>query len=100
FLLAREPAGLVGAAARSRGPDPRAGRRGPARARSRRARRRGEGDGPRRLSRGTAVGRLPNPGLPPAGARGPCRAGDYALCIPDEEGPPTGRVVPRPGPPG
>ena len=80
--------------------DPRADCRGSARARSRRARRRGEGHGPRRGSRGTAVGRLPDPGLPAPRARRPRRAGDHALCIPDEEGPHTGRMVRRPGRPG
>ncbi len=48
FCLARQPAGVAGAAAGPRGSDPRADRRGPARARSCRARRRGEGHGPRR----------------------------------------------------
>ena len=100
LLLARLAAGLAGALARARGSDPRADRRGSARARSCGARRRGEGHGPRRGRRGAAVGRLPDPGLPAAGARRPCRTRDHALRVPDEKGPDSRRLVRRPGRPG
>ena len=71
-----------------------------ARARSRRTRRRGAGHGPWRGRRGAAVGRLPDPGLPAAGAGRPCRTRDHALCIPDEKGPDSRCMVRRPGRPG
>ena len=79
LLLARLAAGLAGALARARGFDPRADCRGSARARSCGTRRRGAGHGPWRGRRGTAVGRLPDPGLPAAGAGRPCRTRDHAL---------------------
>ena len=64
-----------------RGADPRADRRGSARARSRRARRRCAGHGPRRGRRGAAVGRLPDPGLPQDRAGRPCRTGHHACSV-------------------
>ena len=90
-------AGVAGADAEPRGADPGADRRRPARARSRRARRRGARHGAGRRRRRAAVGRLPDSGLPQDRAGRPCRTGDHAVRLPDEEGPDPGRLVRRPG---
>ena len=79
-------AGVAGAVASHEVADPRADRRGSARARSRRARRRCAGHGAWRRRRGTAVGRLPDSGLPQDRARRACRAGHDPVRIPDAKG--------------
>ena len=97
FSSLGELAGVAGADAVPRSADPRADRGGSARARSRRPRRRCARNGPWRCRGGTAVGCLPDSGLPQDRARRACRTGHDPVWISDAQGQDSGRLVRRPG---